>query len=334
MLRLRHAEGMPRRIDFAEASAVLCSRSDLTARGLTTRGIDGRIRRGEIVRVHRGAHVDGAIWNDLWPEGKHLLRVLAVQHATARPPVFVGISAAVIWGLPLFRVADVLVHVAIEGERHSRVAAGVARHRMKIADAEITVRHGLRCTTLSRTVADLARMLPSEAAVCAGDAALRLVAARGHDYDKELAAVWKSCLTSHLRRGQRGIRRAYEVCDFLDGRAQLPGESVSRLQLRRLGFAPPLLQVPVIGAEGREYRLDFGFRRSRVFGEFDGEAKYLEPQLRSRDTPAEALIAEKWREDDVRGVTGWSFARWGHMHIGTPDRLGRRLAAFGVHPPG
>ncbi len=124
------------------------------------------------------------------------------------------------------------------------------------------------------------------------------------------------------------------MADFADGRAQLPGESVSRLQLFRLGYDSPDLQVKVMGAEGDQYYLDFGFRQTRKFGEFDGEGKYLESALRSSDTPSDAVLQEKRREDDVRGVTGWGVARWGSAHIRTPDALGARLRAFGIRPPG
>ncbi|MGM7697095.1 hypothetical protein [Microbacterium sp. A84] len=190
------------------------------------------------------------------------------------------------------------------------------------------------CTSLHRTVFDLARTTRLEAAVSAGDAALRSIAVHGQEYDADAAAQWREELERFAGPGLRGVRQARWVTAFVDGRAQLPGESVSRLQLFRLGFHAPDLQVPVVGAEGDRYFLDFGFRRSRTFGEFDGEGKYLEPELRTEPTPVDAMLAEKRREDDVRGVTGWSFARWGSMHIGSPDTLGDRLAHFGVTPPG
>lgn len=46
------------------------------------------------------------------------------------------------------------------------------------------------------------------------------------------------------------------MAEFADGRAQLPGESVSRLYLDDLGFARPRLQVPFDGtAETLRQRL-------------------------------------------------------------------------------
>ncbi|WP_230103349.1 hypothetical protein [Microbacterium sp. Bi121] len=324
---------MRTRITFDQADRMLKSRTALLDAGRTPRRLQEDERSGALVRVHRGWFVDAQAWTKLWPEGQHLLRVIAVARA-GTVTVFTHQSAAVLWGLPLRGDRDVLVDALINGARHSRVAAGVARHQMVVDDDDVTVRHGILCTTLHRTVLDLARTTRLETAVSAGDAALRLVAVDGQLYDTNIADEWRTDLERMCDPGLRGIRQARWVTDFIDGRAQLPGESVSRIQLHRLGFAPPPLQVRVVGAADDEYFLDFGFTRSRVFGEFDGDGKYLEPDLRRAETPADVVLAEKRREDDIRGVTGWGFARWGNEDIRTPENLGRRLAAFGVLPPG
>jgi hypothetical protein len=132
--------------------------------------------------------------------------------------------------------------------------------------------------------------------------------------------------------GARGIRRARWVIAFADGRAHLPGESVSRLQLSRLGFRPPQLQVPVAGPAGRRYFVDFGLTDVRAFGEFDGRDKYLDEAMR-RGLPLErVLLEEKQREDWIRGTTQWRFARWGDEHITSPKALAKRLASFSISP--
>ena len=291
--------------------------------------------RGDLHRVHRGTYVDGEVWSDLWPEGRQLLRLLAVRRASPGDgPVFSHVSAAALWGLPLVGRFSDDVHTLIRGRRHTRTEAGVVHHATSVEATDVVERDGVRCTSLTRTVFDLARTLDPEAAVAIGDAALRLVSVQEHDVDDEAAAAWREGIDRLCAPGLRGVRRARWVSEFADGRAQLPGESVSRLQLYRLGFRDVELQVPITGADGARYFADFGFRRSRAFGEFDGEAKYLEPALRAALTTVDAVLAEKRREDDIRGVSGWRVVRWGAAHIRTANDLGARLAAFGIRPPG
>lgn len=287
---------MRKKISFADADTLVRSREEVLSAGGTDRDLRYRVSSGALIRLHRGFYVDATVWKGLWPEGRHLLRVIAVNRASRdRDPVFIHQSAAVLWGLPLFRLADVLAHVLISGARHSRVVAGVARHEMSVDENDIVMRHGIRCTSLQRTVLDLARSTDLETSVSAGDAALRSVAVRGHDYDELAAAAWRDDLRQLGVAGLRGVKKARWATEFIDGRAQLPGESVSRLQLFRLGFSAPELQVPVLGSAGDRYFLDFGFHGARVFGEFDGEGKYLEPGLRTVDAPVDVLLSEKKR---------------------------------------
>ncbi|WP_406249952.1 hypothetical protein ACI7YT_07605 [Microbacterium sp. M] len=326
---------MRKRITFDEAASMLHTRAEVLATGVAERQLQLLVQAGVWKRVHRGQYVRGDEWSTLWPEGQQLVRVLAFARSSpARGPVFTHISAAVLWGLPLYMVLDAYVHILIAGVRHARRARGVMRHALIVGDDDIVEINGLLCTSLARTVFDLARTMSPEAAVSAGDAAQRQFAVTGHTLDTDRAEQWRDQLRTLTTSTARGVRKARWLAEFADGRAQLPGESVSRYRLHQLGFRDVELQVPVSGANGDEYFLDFGFRRSRKFGEFDGEGKYLEPELRSAPTAEDTVLAEKRREDDVRGVTGWGLGRWGHAHIDTAHTLGRRLAAFGILPPG
>lgn len=326
---------MRRRITPEEALALLRSRDQLLSDGVTERSLRGAVSAGALIRVHRGYYVSAHDWESLWVEGRVLLRTVAVHLAHRQsPPVFVLTSAAVLWDLPLYGALPDGVNLLLRSASHSQAFPGVARRAMSISDDDITVRHGMLCTSLARTVLDLSRAFSAEVAVSAADAALARVAVTGHRQDEDAAAQWRDEMLQLARPGLRGVRQARWIAEFADGRAQLPGESVSRLQLHRLGFRDVQLQVPVTGAAGANYFLDFGFPRSRCFGEFDGEGKYFDPASRASATTAEAIFEEKHREDDVRGVTGWRLARWATPHIRTPRAFGTHLAAFNLHPPG
>jgi hypothetical protein len=86
-------------------------------------------------------------------------------------------------------------------------------------------------------------------------------------------------------------------------------------------------------SDGRPYFVDFGLADVCSFGEFDGRTKYLDEALRSGRTVEQVLLAEKQREDWIRGRTQWRFARCGSEHIVTPAALAARLAAFHITPP-
>lgn len=315
---------------------MLRTRDDLVTEGCTERDIRARVASRELHRVRRGRYVETSSWDDLWSEGRHLLQVLAVHENSDAPgPVFWGPSAAVEHRLPLCHLVPTHVHTAILGERHGRSRAKVVWHNVGITEDDIVEVDGIRCTSLDRTVLDLACSTSPMTGLSAADAALRREAVRGHEHNPEAAAAWHARLE---RRAEgisvRGVRKARDVIAFADGRAHLPGESVSRLHLRELGFRDLMLQTHVVGPDGEDYWLDFGFPRSRVFGEFDGVVKYLDPTLRNGRALDEILLAEKHREDAIRGVTGWRTVRWAWEHVRTPDALAARLLAFGVRPPG
>lgn len=330
-----HALVMRTRIDIPEARALLSTRAELLGSGLTERQLKDQVQAGALLRLHRGSYVSAMMWRQLWWEGQHLLKVLAVRAASpGSGPVFTHVSAAVLWGIPLYRLGDKPVQVLVDGTRHSRVVAGVVRRDMNVAEDDIVEIDGIRVTSLTRTVMDVARTASFPMAVACADAALRRASVTAQSVDAEAEAQWRSDVSALASPGLRGVRQARRVIEFADGRAQLPGESFSRVHLQELGFTRYDLQVPVLGSAGDQYWLDFAFTGARVFGEFDGEGKYIDPALRSTSSAETAVLAEKRREDDIRGVTGWGFARWGRDHVRTADALGARLAAFGVYPPG
>lgn len=330
-----HQAQRMRSIDTVQARRALRSRAELLEGGYSERDIRAEIKEGRIIRVRRGWYVDSETWDELWPEGKHLLLIVAVNLGSfSRRSVFCGVSAAVLLDLPLYRTALSRAHIAVPRGK-SRSAPDVLRHETALLRSDVVEVGGLLCTSSDRTVLDTTRVLSPEAAVSCADAALRRVAVSGHAYDQAIATEWHSRLERRSRAvSERGVRQARRVIGFADGRAQLPGESVSRLQLHRLGFRRIGLQAPVAMPDGKRYWIDFEFENENVFGEFDGRGKYLKDAQRSGLSLDEVLLNEKRREDNVRGVTGYRFVRWDSEHIVSADALGKRLASFGVLPMG
>jgi len=168
-------------IGLTQARDLLQTREELLDSGYTPREIHSLVADRRLIRVRRDRYVEAAAHDALWSEGRHLLAVMAA-HLNADPPgpIFWGPSAAVLLGLPLYRLAPDRVHTVILGARHGRARAGTAQHGVGIDDADLVDVDGLRCTSLDRTVLDLACTTSPGAALSAADAALRRVAVERH----------------------------------------------------------------------------------------------------------------------------------------------------------
>lgn len=157
----------------------------------------------------------------------------------------------------------------------------------------------MRVTSIARTVLDVARTLPFDAALVVADAALH----RHLVTDEELAAA--------LVRAQRwrGAPGAGRVLAFADPGSMSVGETRSRIALRDAGLPVPVLQWRVRASDGTEVaQTDFGWPELRTVGEFDGRVRYGR-SLRPGQDLAEVLFEEKRREDAVRaedlGMVRW-----------------------------
>lgn len=172
---------------------------------------------------------------------------------------------------------------------------------------------GLRVTSAARTVLDLARSLPFDAAVVTGDAALR-VGLSPDLLDASLA----------LAAFRPGIGAARRVLGFLDGRSESPGESLSRVVMARDGLPKPDLQLAIADDLGFFVaRSDFGWAEYKTLGEFDGKIKY-DALLRPGETLQDVMWRERKREDALRDL-GWQVVRWLWADLYRPGLIAGRL---------
>lgn len=290
-------------------------RPQLLAAGVTDAELRGRRRRGTLDTLRPGAYLAGPA-----PPGAPARHLLAARAALPRlkvDTVLSHTSAAVVHGLPLWAVDLDRVHATRDrpsGARHSGV---VQLHAAALEPDDVVLVDGLLVTSVARTIADLARMLPFEAALVPADAALfRRLLTR----DALAAAVDRGA-----HRPNNGAAR--RVAAFADGGAESPGETRSRVAIRRAGLPPPVLQFRVAGM-----RTDFAWEEFRTVAEFDGKVKYGR-LLRPGQEPGDAVFDEKVREDALRDL-GFQVVRWIWAELDRFDvpvaRLRRAFARAGA----
>jgi len=286
-------------------------RRRLLADGYSPAELQRDVRTGALVALRRGAYVDPATMPHP-PEVRHALAVRAAWPALVSGAVISHASAAALFGLPLWGVPLDRVHVTRVRTHGGRVDARLHVHSARLAAVEIVVLDGIAVTSPSRTVVDLARSLPFEEAVSIADAALHQRLVRPEE------------LADALERAARrpGSAAARRVVAFADARSESPGESRSRVRMRRLGLPAPVLQMPIPTRLGVYYG-DFGWPQYRAVGEFDGLVKYGR-LLRPGQDPGHAVIAEKRREDAIRDED-WRVTRWTWPDLEPFEGVARRI---------
>ena len=289
--------------------------AELRAEGLTFTMTRRRVRDGELLRVRHGAYTDGGGHQlSAWEQHARLTRAtVGILHPGS---VVSHASAAVHWGLSTFPL-DLSRVTVTRPDASARASRWVHSYRAPLSFDDVCVVDGVAFTTLARTVIDLARLHAFEWGVAWCDQALRL----GCDPD-ELAEVVAGS------RRRPGNARAQRAVAFADERAESPLESISRVQIWRLGFPAPELQYEVREGgtpTGRFVaRCDFAWLGGRLVAEADGRTKYEPASIREGDTPTDVIVREKARQEAIRRQ-GWWFVRWGFADAMNPERLRRIL---------
>lgn len=286
--------------------------ADLRAAGFGPDELARLVAQEELVRIRRGAYAERA-GEPVTPEGRHRRLVEATLPLLASDAVVSHRSAAVLHGLPLLDPPPDRVELTRGSARGGKVRGRIHLHAAPLPPAEVTEIDGLRVTTVARTVLDLARSLPFDAAVVTGDAALR-------------AGVDPHLLDASLARAacRPGVAAARRAIGFLDGRSESPGESLSRVGMARDGLPKPDLQLAVLDDLGYFVaRTDFGWAEYKTVGEFDGKIKY-EALLRPGETMQDVIWREKKREDALRDL-GWQVVRWLWADLYRPGVIAGRV---------
>jgi hypothetical protein len=163
---------------------------------------------------------------------------------------------------------------------------GIVIHRDCLVETETCVVRGVAATTPARTAYDLGRRGTLMQAVMRLDAL-----ANATDLKPENVAALLS-----LHRGARGLPQLRDVIALMDGGAESPQETRTRLLLIEAGFPRPETQIVVCNTFGEFIgRVDLGYRKWKVAVEYDGPQHWATSADHARDIERIAdLEAQGW----------------------------------------
>lgn len=239
---------------------------------------DGRVTRRTLARryqpVYRNVYVEKGQQLDARSKAE------AAWLWSQRQATATGLSAAALYGT---RWIDPRLPAELFRRNGKRVN-GIVIHRDELSSDEVRMVRGIPATTPARTAFDLGRRSPLKTAVIRLDA---LAQATG-----VLALDVAPLLARH--RGVRGVVQLRAALDLMDGGAESPQETRTRLVLINAGLPKPQTQIVV--PTGRSfYRIDMGYAEFKVGVEYDGEQHWTDPAERTRDIDRQAeLLARGW----------------------------------------
>ncbi len=255
-----------------------------------------RLAAGRLHRVHRGVYAVGH--SVLGIEGRWMAAVLAV----GKGAVLSHHSAAALVGLrPTSRA-----QIDVTTTASTRSRAGIQVHRVRaLPSDEVHTARAIPCTTVARTLLDLAEVVPRRELERALDQA---EVARLFDLDGIDRA-----LRDHPTRRGSAILRAL-LAEYAIGRDVTRSELEERFleACERFGLARPEVNVPLRLSWGETAVVDALWRRERLVVETDGRAFHSTTAAFERDR----------RRDAELQLVGWRVVRftWRQV-VGDPAGL-------------
>jgi very-short-patch-repair endonuclease len=251
----------------AEAQHNVISLTQLKALGISGAGVRKRAANGRLYRIHRGVYAVGH--GRLTREGHWMAAVLAYGPSA----MLSHRSAAALWGLRPDNRAKTDVSVP---SRSARSRPGIDVHMtMTLTAADMTRRDGIPCTTLARTLLDLAEVVDRRSIERAIEQAevLRLF---------DLRAVEDVLDRSNGRRGAAVLRAV--LANLAEPALTRSDVEERFLALCRATALPrPEVNAELVVDEGPAIVVDFLWRSQRLAIETDAYGTHGNRQAFERD---------------------------------------------------
>jgi hypothetical protein len=233
--------------------------------------------------VYPGVHVPRGV------EFSAVQRSRAAWLWSRRRGVLAGLSASALLGSKWIEpgLPAELVHV------NRRAPAMLTIHSDMLAPGETQTIAGMRVTTPARTAFDIGRRLRLDDGVQRIDALMNATNLKVADVEAVIAR----------HPGVRGLIQLRQTLDLVDGGAESPYESLTRLLLIRAGFPRPQTQIKVIDQDGNVWRIDLGWPEYSIGVDFEGAHHWTNSKQRTKDVVRYAVLPELgWI--DVRLTSG------------------------------
>jgi len=296
-------ESQGRIAETATAQGGVVSLSQLRDEGVSRQLAAERAEVNQLHRVHRGVYTVG---HRSISRATHLRAALL---ACGEGAIISHATAAAFWGL--YDEWPHLIDVTVPVEAGRKINGVRCRRCRYPLEEEIAIRYGVHCTTVARTLVDLAGIW--------GTSSLRRAVGRAA-FLKQLD-VDALDLAIHNAKRRRGMRILNAIAgDWRTQDGSLPDirsdfEALVHPQLVRMGLPRPETNVRML-LEGEVLEVDFLWEEQRLVVETDGGGTHETPiafqQDRHRD---QLLIAAGYR---VMRIT------WKQMH-GDPEGVVARI---------
>jgi hypothetical protein len=276
----------------------------LQVAGLTPSAVRKRMRAGRLHRIHRGVYAVGH--KRLTGHGRTMAAVLAYGSRAAAS----HLSAAGLHGLRADNRATTDISLPLQS---ARSRPGIHAHATPTLRAgDVTHCHGIPCTSVARTLLDVADIVPRRQLERAFEQAqvLRLF---------DLRALEDVLAHANGRRGT-GIVRC--LLSELEDEAGITANDLEDrfLELcRTAGLPKPAVNEWLILDDGPPVKADFAWRRQRLIVETDGWGAHGTRQGFERDR----------RRDQRLRLAGWEPVRFTRRQVvREPDRVVATTAAL------
>lgn len=272
-------------------SMELATKADLLAGLGSRKAFEEALRRGEWVRVLRGAYVRGG------DPGGLAVRARAAQLLLPQEAWAADRSLLWLLGVDVLPPGPVVLEAVVPRLAVVPRRAGLRVRECAVPKEDQQFQGELRILRPVRAVADLLRLLPDPERLVVADAALR---------NGATPEVLREELERHRRL--RGIRRALAVLDLADGRAESPPESRLRFLLLTAGY-PVVPQHDVYSGDGRWLaRVDLALPELRIAIEYDGR------EVHDR---LDVFVRDRRRQNDL-AAAGWTVLRFSAADLRSP----------------